>query len=210
MPKPKKKSTSRPKQQPIPIEVIEGRIVILRGRRVLIDRDLAELYCVETRVLNQAVNRNLARFPPDFMFQLNADEASALSPSSIASPSRSQSVILKRGHNLKYLPYVFTEHGAVMLANVLRSPVAVRASIQVVRAFVHLRQILTANQDLARKIEGLERKVGKHDTDLRAILRVLRGFVQPAPLPARRPIGFVGLGTKSQIVPAKQLRAARR
>jgi hypothetical protein len=99
---------------------------------------------------------------------------------------------LKRGQNIKYLPHVFTEHGAVMLANVLKSPVAVRASIQVVRAFVHLRQMLATNHDLARKIDALEHKVGKHDADLQAILSVLQKLLHPAPAQTKRPIGFVG------------------
>jgi len=172
-------------RQLIPLEVIEGKIFVLRGHRVMLDRDLAELNGVETRVLNQAVSRNSDRFPDDFMFQLTLDEGKAVLL------SRSQSVTLKRGQNLKFRPYAFTEHGAVMLAIVLRSPVAVRASIQGVRAFVHLRQMLATNSDLARKIEALERKVGKHDTDLQAILNVLQKLLQP-PAPARRPIGFVG------------------
>jgi len=174
----------------IPIEVIENRIFILRGHRVMLDRDLAELYGVETRVLNQAVGRNSDRFPEDFMFQLTMEEGKAVLL------SRSQFVTLKRGHNVKYRPSVFTEHGAVMLANVLRSSVAVRASIQVVRAFVHLRQMLATNQGLARKIEALERKVGKHDADLQAILSVLQKLLQPPPAPAKRPIGFIGSGKR--------------
>ena|ERR1035437_2499205 len=173
----------------IPREVIEGKIFVLRGHRIMLDRDLAGLYGVETRVLNQAVRRNRDRFPDDFMFQLTLEEGKAVLL------SRSQSVTLKRGQNIKYRPHVFTEHGAVMLANVLQSPVAVRAGIQVVRAFVHLRQLLATNQDLARKIEALERKVGKHDADLQAILNVLRKLLQPTP-PAKRPIGFVGTEKK--------------
>jgi hypothetical protein len=168
----------------IPIEVIENRILVLRGHRVMLDRDLAELYGVETRVLNQAVSRNGDRFPEDFMFQLTMEEGKAVLL------SRSQSVTLKRGSNLKYRPYAFTEHGTVMLANVLRSSIAVRASIQVVRAFVHLRQMLATNEDLARKIETLERKEGKHDADLQAILKVLQKLLQP-PATAKRRIGFV-------------------
>jgi hypothetical protein len=184
---PKKKTDSR---SLIPLEVIERRIFVLRGHRVMLDRDLAELYGVETRALNQAVKRNRDRFPEDFMFTLSMDEAAAVLA------SRSQIVTLKRGHNVKYAPHVFTEHGAVMLANVLSSPVAVRASIQVVRAFVRLRQMLATNDDLARKIEALERKVGKHDADLQAILDMLRKLLQPPPVPPRRPIGFVGGGEK--------------
>ncbi len=164
----------------------------------MLDRDLAELFGVATRVLNQAVSRNSERFPDDFMFQLSLEEGKALllSRSQFASlNSRSQSVILKRGTNLKYRPYAFTEHGTVMLANVLRSSIAVRASIQVVRAFVHLRQMLATNEDLARKIEALERKVGKHDADLQAILAVLQKLLQP-PATSKRAIGFVGTEKK--------------
>jgi hypothetical protein len=105
--------------------------------------------------------------------------------------SRSQIVTLNRGQNVKYAPHAFTEHGAVMLANVLKSPVAIRASIQVVRAFVRLRQMLATNDDLARKIEALERKVGKHDSDLEGILGILKQLLVPPPAPDKRPIGFV-------------------
>src|SRR5690348_8112406 len=122
---PKKKS----EHALIPLEVIEQRIFVLRGHRVMLDRDLALLFQVETRALNQAVKRNLERFPADFMFRLTAREAKDLLL------SKSQSVILKRGANVKHRPYAFTEHGAVMLANLLKSPRAVRVSIQVVRAF---------------------------------------------------------------------------
>jgi phage regulator Rha-like protein len=173
----------------IPIEVIESKIFVFRGYRVMLDRDLAELFGVETRVLNQAVSRNGDRFPDDFMFQLTLKEGKAVRL------SRSQIVTLKRGQNIKYRPYAFTEHGTVMLANILRSAVAVRVSIQVVRAFVHLRQMLATNQDLARKIEALERRVGKHDTDLQAVLNVLQELLQPPPA-TKRPIGFVGPGKK--------------
>jgi len=177
----------------IPIEIIENRIVVLRGRRVMMDRDLAELFGVPLKRLNQQVKRNSDRFPDDFMFQLTLEEGQSvlLSKSQFATlDSRSQIVTLKRGSNIKYRPYAFTEHGTVMLANVLRSPGAVRASIQVVRAFVHLRQMLATNQDLARKIESLEGKVGKHDADLQAILNVLKKLLQP-PSAAKRSIGFV-------------------
>jgi hypothetical protein len=172
-------------QNLIPLEAIESRIFVLRGHRVMLDRDLAELYGVETRALNQAVKRNADRFPDDFMFKLTLEEAKAVLA------LRSQFVTLKRGDHLKYAPYVFTEHGAVMLANVLKSPVAVRASIQVVRAFVRLRQMLATNEDLARKIEAIERKVGKHDSDLESILRILKRLLVPPPPAEKRPIGFV-------------------
>lgn len=173
----------------VPIEVIENRIVVLRGHRVMLDRDLAELYGVPVKRLNEQIKRNHGRFPDDFMFQLTLEEGKAVLL------SRSQIATLKRGENIKYQPYAFTEHGTVMLANVLRSPVAVRASIQVVRAFVHLRQMLASNEDLGRKVEALERKVGKHDSDLQAILNVLQKLLQP-PSAGKRPIAFVRLEKK--------------
>jgi len=100
-------------------------------------------------------------------------------------------VTLKRGQNIKYAPHVFTEHGAVMLANVLRSRAAIRASIQVVRAFVHLRQMLASHDDLARKIDAVERRVGKHDVELQEVLRILRKLLEPPPVHAKRPLGFM-------------------
>ncbi|MGD0456168.1 MAG: ORF6N domain-containing protein [Terriglobia bacterium] len=171
--------------QLVPLERIESRIFVLRGHRVMLDRDLAGLYGVATRVLNQAVKRNKDRFPEDFMFRLTKEE------SSLVLASRSQTVTLKRGQNIKYAPHVFTEHGAVMLANVLRSRVAIRASIQVVRAFVHLRQMLARHDDLARKIDAIERRVGKHDVELQEVLRILRKLLEPPPVPAKRPLGFM-------------------
>jgi len=176
----------KPEHALIPLDVIEGKIFVLRGHRVMLDRDLAELYGVPLKRLNEQVKRNQNRFPDDFMFQLTLEEGKAVLA------LRSQFATLKRGEHLKYAPRVFTEHGAVMLANVLKSGLAVRASIQVVRAFVHLRQFLATNEQLARKIEALEEKVGKHDTDLQAILAMLRKILEPPPQPHRRPFGFVG------------------
>ena len=178
--------------QPIPVEVIGSKILILRDRRVMLDRDLAALYGVPVKRLNEQVKRNIDRFPDDFLFQLTLEEGNAVLD------SRSQIATLKQGRNIKYRPYAFTEHGAVMAANVLRSKVAVRASIQVVRAFVHLRQMLATTQDLERKIEAIERKVGKHDADLKAVLGVLHKLLQAEPAPASRPIGFIGPGRKQQ------------
>jgi hypothetical protein len=148
----------------LPAELIETRIYVLRGHRVILDRDLAELYGVETRMVNQAAKRNADRLPADFMFQLTGEEAEEV----IA--LRSQSVILKRGQHLKYLPHVFTEHGAVMLANLLKSPRAIQASIQVVRAFVRLRRMLAANEELSYKLEAIERRIERHDAELQSIL----------------------------------------
>ena len=137
----------------IPIEDIQQRIIIIRGHRVLINADLAMLYGVTTKRLNEQVKRNIKRFPSDFMFQLNEEESENL---------RSQFATSSWGGR-RYLPYVFTEHGAIMLTNVLNSDVAVHASIQVVRAFVKLREILSTHKDLASKLVQLEQKIGKHD-----------------------------------------------
>jgi hypothetical protein len=176
------------KTEIISLDVIERRIVAVRGERVMLDRDLATLYGVETRTLNQAVKRNLDRFPSDFMFRLTRKEAADLLP------SRSQSVILKRGENVKYVPYVFTEHGAVMLANVLKSPPAVRASIQVVRAFVRIRQGLVTHEALGRQLAKLAGKVGKHDIELQQVFATLRAILDPPTRP-KRAIGFLAART---------------
>jgi hypothetical protein len=171
----------------MPIKVIERQIFVLRGHRVMVDRNLAEIYGVALKRLNEQVKRNRNRFPKDFMFQLTLEEGKALIPS-----SRSQIATLKRGENIKYRPYVFTEHGAVMLANVLRSPIAVRASIQVVRAFVNLRRMLTTHEDLARKIDAVERRVGKHDAELQDVFRILRKLLEPPPVSlTKQPMGFM-------------------
>src|SRR5258708_3216258 len=136
----------------IPEERIEKSILLIRGQKVLLDHDLADLYDVETKNLNKAVQRNLNRFPADFMFQLTADEQAAL---------RFQSGTLKsgRGQHRKYLPYAFTEQGVAMLSSVLQSERAVEVNIAIMRAFVRLRQILSTNKELAAKLEKMERKL---------------------------------------------------
>ncbi len=172
-----------------PVEDIGHTILFVRGQRVILDRDLARIYGVETRALNQAVKRNPARFPEDFMFRLTRDEAEL---------SRSQSVILKgsRGQNVKYLPLAFTEHGAIQAANVLKSRRAIQMGVFVVRAFVRLRQILASNRELARKVDELERKLQTHDRAITDILKAIRELMNP-PAPPRRPIGFTAdLGHK--------------
>jgi hypothetical protein len=163
-------------------EHIAHSILLLRGHRVILDRDLAAIYGVETRTLNQAVKRNSVRFPEDFMFQLSKEETEG---------SRSQSVILNasRGKNLKYLPYAFTEHGAIQAANILSSPRAVEMSVYVVRAFVKLREALASNKELAQKLDQLERKLETHDDAIVGILKAIRELMNP-PAPKRRPIGF--------------------
>ena len=162
------------------MERIEKAILFVRGERVMLDSDLAELYGVETKALNQAVKRNAGRFPADFMFRLTSTEAEALRR------LRSQFVTLKRGEHRKYLPHAFTEHGALMLANVLNSERAAQTSVQVVRAFVRLRQLLSSNAELARKLESLEKK---YDTQFRAVFDAIRKLMTTEP-PKRREIGF--------------------
>lgn len=173
---------------PVSVERITHSILILRGHKVLLDRDLAAIYGVETRTLNQAVKRNAERFPEDFRFQLTAKETMAL---------RSQIVILKggRGQHIKFLPYAFTEHGAIQAANVLNSPRAVLMGIHVVRAFVQLRDVLASNKELAHRFAELERKVSTHDQAIVGILKAIRELMNP-PQPEKRSIGFVELQEK--------------
>lgn len=161
----------------IPIERIENAILQLRGEKVILDSELANLYGVETRSLVQAVKRNSERFPDDFMFQLTRNEFDAL---------RSQFVISKGRGGRRYLPYAFTEHGAIMAANVLNSDRAVQASVQVVRAFVRLRQILASNAELASTLEELEKK---YDRQFKVIFDAIRELMTP-PAPKRKEIGF--------------------
>jgi hypothetical protein len=174
----------------LPIETIERHILILRGHRVMLDRDLAEVYGVPLKRLNEQVKRNRDRFPDDFMFRLTLEEGKTVLA------VRSQIATLQIGPHLRHAPHVFTEHGAVMLANVLKSSVAVRASIQVVRAFVRLRQTLAWDRQVVRKIEALERKVGKHDSDLQDVLKILRKLLQPPSTPSKRTIGFLAAAQK--------------
>jgi len=162
---------------------IDPLILMVRGIRVILSSDLAAIYGVETKALNQAVKRNPARFPPDFAFRLPRELIADLQR------SRSQSVTLKRGGNLKYPPWVFTEHGAVMAASVLNSPRAVHMSIFVVRAFLRLRTWVGGQAGLATRLEQLENRVGKHDHELKAIIQAVRQLVSPATQPRPR-IGF--------------------
>jgi phage regulator Rha-like protein len=153
---------------------------------VLLDVELARIYGVETRVLNQAVRRNAHRFPEDFRFQLTTAEVAV---------SRSQIVILKpgRGQNIKFLPYAFTEHGAIMAAAVLNSHRAIEMSVYVVRAFVQLREVLSSNKELAKRLDqleaGLEKKLASHDEAIAAMLSAIRQLMNP-PARKRRGIGF--------------------
>jgi hypothetical protein len=176
----------------IPVERIERAILQIRGQKVMLDRDLASLYGVETKQLVQAMKRNIERFPDDFMFQLTWEEAAVLgSQYAASSPSvggalRSQIVTLKQGKHIKYRPYVFTEQGVAMLSSVLRSPSAVAVNVEIMRAFVRLRQMLLSHADMARKIESLERK---YDGQFKVVFDALRQLMQPPQKP-KRPIGF--------------------
>jgi ORF6N domain len=163
----------------IPTERIANAIRVIRGQRVLLDVDLAKLYGVETRVLNQAVRRNDERFPADFMFQLTVEEYARL---------RSQIVILDaaRGRHRKFRPYAFTEQGVAMLSGVLHSPRAVAVNVEIMRAFVELRRVLNSHADLARKLEALERR---YDGQFKTVFEAIRQLMAPPKRP-RRKIGF--------------------
>jgi hypothetical protein len=164
------------------IESIEQRIFVIRGQKVILDADLAQLYGVTTKRLNEQVRRNRDRFPEDFMFRLSLKEGQSLLT------SRSQFATLKRGQNLKYVPYAFTEHGTVMVANVLNSPVAVNASIQVVRAFVRLREIMATHKGLVQKLEQMEKK---YDRKFKVVFDAIRALMAPPIFSFRRQIGFI-------------------
>ncbi len=164
---------------------IESRIYHIRDQKVMLDSDLAELYGIETKFLVRAMKRNISRFPEDFAFQLEPSEYENL---------RCQIGTSKSRHGgRRYLPYVFTEHGAIMLASVLNSTRAVEASVFVVRAFVRMREILVSHKDLARKLEELEKRVAGHDTDIRNLVMAIRQLMQIPP-GKKRKIGFEGEG----------------
>lgn len=166
----------------VAIESVAQRILLLRGQRVMLDADLAELFGVPTKRFNEQVKRNFDRFPADFMFQLTEDEYESL---------RSQNATLKvgRGQHRKYMPYVFTEHGAIMAATILNSPKAVEMSVFIVRAFVQLREMLSSNAELAAKLLELERKVSGHDQAIVGLIDAIRQLMKQ-PVSAGRPIGF--------------------
>jgi len=161
----------------VSVEMIERRIYLIRGRKVMLDSDLAEIYGVTTKRLNEQVKRNRDRFPEDFMFQFTAEETEELLRSQIATASK---------RNVRFRPYAFTEHGAVMLASVLNSSIAVAASIQVVRAFIRLRSLLAAHKELAQKIAAMEKR---YDSRFKIVFEAIRQLLEPPPQPKRR-IGF--------------------
>ncbi len=164
---------------PLRAEDISRQIHTIRGYRVMLDADLAELYGIAAKVLNQAVQRNTERFPEDFMFRLSHEESASL---------RSQNVTLKagRGQHRKYLPFAFTEQGVAMLSSVLRSPRAAQVNIAIMRTFVRMRRMLLSCDELARKVDALE---GKYDAQFRVVFDAIRALMEP-PKTARRRIGF--------------------
>ena len=169
------------KQSLVPAERIESRILLLRGHKVMLSTDLAELYGVEPRALVQAVKRNIERFPEDFMFQLNDEEFSDL---------KSQFVTSSWGGIRRAAPYAFTEQGVAMLSSVLRSKRAVQVNVEIMRAFVRLRRMLATHDDLARKLDALDKK---YDAQFKAVFDAIRQLMAP-PEPKRRQIGFQPTG----------------
>ena len=164
----------------IPDEIVMNKILIIRGMKIIIDRDLAELYGVTTKRLNEQVRRNIRRFPGDFMFQLTMEEKSE--------------VVANCDHlaTLKFspnLPYAFTEHGAVMLASVLNSERAIEVNIQIVRVFTRMREMLLTHKDILLQLEKMEKKLDRHDEDITLIFQYLKQLLNP-PQPSRRKIGF--------------------
>jgi len=155
----------------IPVERIERLILLIRGHKVMLDRDLAYLYGVTTKVLNQAVKRHIDRFPEDFMFQLTMEEARIWWTEVRAGSLRSQIVTLKRGEHIKYRPYAFTEHGILMLSSVLNSERAINVNIEIMRAFIRLRMMLASHAELARKLDALEKK---YDAQFKIVFDAIR------------------------------------
>jgi phage regulator Rha-like protein len=165
----------------VPVELIERRIYLIRGKKVMIDSDLAELYQVLTKNLNLAVRRNPDRFPEDFMFQLTRAEAESLRLQSATSKAA-------RGGR-RYLPYAFTEHGVAMLSSVLKSQRAVQMNILIIRAFIKLREVLACHKDLARKMEDLEREQREQGRQLAAVFSIVKKLIE-VPASPQNPIGF--------------------
>ena len=175
-----KKGTAKNRQSLVPAERVEKTILLVRGQRVILDADLAKLYGVSTKRLNEQVKRNRKRFPEDFMFQLTAEEKSEV----VANCDH-----LSRLKFSRTLPYAFGEHGAIMAASVLNTPRAIEASIFVVRAFVKLREVLATHKQLARKFAVLEKRIKDHDERIETIFEAIRQLMTPPEKP-RKKIGF--------------------
>ncbi len=163
-------------------EVVERRILFIRGQKVMLDRDLAKLYGVKTKRLNEQVHRNIGRFPEDFMFQLTKEEFENWK-SQFATSNQDKMGLRRR-------PYAFTEQGVAMLSSVLNSERAIHVNIAIMRAFVKLKQILSANKELAYKLRELEHKIEKHDKDIKAIFEAIRQLMAPPPVKPKPQIGF--------------------
>jgi hypothetical protein len=170
----------------VPSERIEKAIVFLRGHKVMLDVNLAELYGVETKALNRAVKRNLDRFPADFMFQLTAAEAEGLRYQNGTSNLRAQIATSKKRGGRRYMPYVFTEQGVAMLSSVLRSKRAVLVNVAIMRAFVRLREMIGSSKELAKRLDELEKK---YDSQFKVVFDAIRQLMTPPMVPHRR-IGF--------------------
>jgi hypothetical protein len=165
----------------ITTSLIESKIYFIRDQKVMLDNDLAEMYGVETRVLKQAVKRNIDRFPEDFMFEMTIEKAENL--------SRSQIVILKRGANIKYRPFAFTEHGVLMLSSVLRSDQAIQVNIQIMRVYSKMKELLITHKDILLKLEQLEKKTDKHDSEIKLIFDYIKKLIEH-PKERTQRIGF--------------------
>jgi hypothetical protein len=191
----------RKRKSPTAALTIDAVIRTVRGERVILDSDLAKIYGVETRVLKQAVRRNREKFPPDFLFELTMPEATNLQRSGpSADPnSRSQNVTLKQGENVKHLPFAFTEHGAIMAANILNSPQAVQMSVFVVRAFIKMRSALTDTRELARKLSSLEKeltsRLDSHESAIVDVLQRIMALLEPPPPAPELPQKEMGFHT---------------
>jgi len=171
------------------IAVDEPAIQLVRGQRVMLDSDLAAIYQVSTKRLNQQLRRNRSRFPADFAFQLTVEELTNLRLQFATSSLTSQITTSKKHGGRRYLPWVFTEHGAIMLASILNSDVAVQASVRVVRAFVRLREMVAGNAGLAAKLVELERRLDSHDESIANLFQAIRQLLTP-PTKPKREIGF--------------------
>jgi len=169
--------------------LIENRIYFIRGQKVMLDRDLARLYGVATKRLNEQVKRNLKRFPEDFMFQLSKEEFKLLISQVGVADLRSHFATSSYG-GLRYLPYVFTEQGVAMLSSVLNSERAIQVNIAIMRVFVKIREILASHKELSSKLRELETKVSKHDEDILTIFEAIRQLMAPPPAAPKRRIGF--------------------
>ena len=165
----------------VPVRIIESKILLIRGKRVMLDRDLAKLYGIKAIKLREQVKRNTKRFPADFMFQLTKEEAYVMV---------SQNAIPSKRSLGGYLPYAFTEHGILMLSSILNSEKAIEVNITIMRVFVRLKEMIIANKDLELKMKELEHKLESHEVDIHSIFEAIRELMSPPPVPPKPKIGF--------------------